>query len=172
MEIISEDQAAEILAMYQLRLGDWRQVVSPSRLSASIMPLNDYRTILLAGELAMEWLGAEDWMLCCFDYSNCALEGESEVVTEAAGTRISVVGDQPLLFDRNDIEASATGLKMFAAALVGLEWHGYLVTKGRHGIRCIGLLDGVVDFIHGDQASADVLVSRIQKYRDGSPVLL
>lgn len=112
----------------------------------------------------MDWLAPEAWLLCCFDFSNGSLEGESEIVTEAAGASELLAGDQPLLFDRDDIAASATGLKLFASALLGLEWHCYLVAQGRHGVRCIGLLDGVVDFVHGDQNSAEKLVAQIANH--------
>ena len=51
-----------------------------------------------------------------------------------------------------------------ASAMLGFEWHCYFVAKGKYGVRCAAFLDGVVDFVHGDQVSAKRLADKISQY--------
>ncbi|HVJ38041.1 MAG TPA: hypothetical protein VM687_09615 [Stenotrophomonas sp.] len=163
MKVISEQQASEILVGHGLAFGSWKQVSAPAHLSASVTPSRDYRSTWLATSAVIDWLGAEDWLLCSFDLSNAVLEGEAEAVSQATGCSIRITGDQPILFEKSDVGDTGQ-LKRFASAMLGFEWHCYFVAKGRYGVRCAAFLDGVVDFVHGDQASAKRLADKISQY--------
>jgi len=163
MKVISEAIAAEILAGQGLAFGSWKQVTTPHRLFASVTPSRDFRVTWFSAAAIIEWLGAEEWLLCSFDLSNAVLEAEAEAVGQVAGSSISIIGDRPILFDRTDLD-DVGRVKSLASALLGFEMHCYLVAKGKHGVRCVAFLDGVIDFVHGDQGEADRLSKEIASY--------
>lgn len=162
MKRISLELTNEVLARHGLSLGSWRQVIAPSRLSISAVPAPNFRATVSAASKVLEWLCAQDWLMCCFDYSNSPLPEERDFVGSILGVGAQW-GDETVLFEKADL-SNICMIKCFASAALGFEWHCYLVAGNGEKVSCVAFLDGVVEFICGDGTSASALSAEIGQH--------
>lgn len=166
-QLISREEATRYLEQVGLRIGDWNEIrrlegaAASQWHSAQILAPSDANSRLTLALHAVSWLPFGPWQLLQLDNSNSFSRIEKVLLS-------SLISGPGELIDFNSPEASsilfrfegdlsekantALIISHLVRALLDFEAHAYIASSGTTIPQCLGIQDGVVQFLHSSEA--------------------